>query len=221
MRLRALDLFCGAGGASMGLHRAGFEVMGVDIAPQPRYPFAFVQADALAPPVRLERFHLIWASPPCQRFSSAGHSHRANGKEYPDLIGPTRAMLEAARRPYVIENVPQAPIRCDLALDGTMFNRRLKRRRHFELRHFFALAPSRQRTHRDGVICVVGNGRPSGMRPDGPRNTAAECREAMGIEWMDRATLVQAVPPDYAEHIGRAAAGFWATPFPNAELDLD
>jgi DNA (cytosine-5)-methyltransferase 1 len=187
----------------MGLHRAGFDVVGIDHRRQPRYPFTFIQANALRPPVQLDRFDLIWASPPCQRYSSAAHKERLNGKEYPDLIEATRRLLRG--RIHCIENVPQAPIRADLALDGTMFGLRLERRRHFELGGFFALAPGRQRPHPDGVVCVVGHGRPSGMRPNGPANTAAECRQAMGIDWMDRATLVQAIPPVYAEHIGRYA----------------
>ena len=205
MKPRALDLFCGAGGATRGLQLAGFHVTGVDIKPQPRYVGeVFHQADALTFP--LEGFDLVWASPPCQRFTSSGHYQRIRGKVHPDLIAATRDLLAAARL-SVIENVPQAPIRCDLALDGTMFNLRLVRRRHFELDGFFALAPSRQRPHSDGVLCVVGHGRPSGMKrgPGSPRNTVAECREAMGIDWMDRATLVQAIPPAYAQHIGEYA----------------
>jgi DNA (cytosine-5)-methyltransferase 1 len=203
IRPRALDLFCGAGGASMGLHRAGFDLTGVDAKSQPRYPFTFHQADALKFP--LEGFDFVWASPPCQRFSSAAEYSRQQGTDYPDLIAQVRARLKACGAPWVIENVPQAPVRCDVALDGTMFGLRLVRRRHFELGGFFALAPCRQRPHPDGVMCVVGHGRPSGMRPDGPRNTAAECREAMGIDWMDRATLTQAIPPAYSELIGRSA----------------
>lgn len=204
--LRALDLFCGAGGATRGLQLAGFHVTGVDIKPQPRYlGEVFHQADALTFP--LEGFDLIWASPPCQRFSSAAHAERSRGKEYPDLIAATRQRIGTAGVHTVIENVPQAPIRCDLALDGTMFNLRLVRRRHFELSGFFALAPSRRRSHPDGVLCVVGHGRPSGMKrgPGAPLNTVGECRVAMGISWMDRATLVQAIPPAYAQHIGEYA----------------
>jgi DNA (cytosine-5)-methyltransferase 1 len=204
-RPKALDLFCGAGGASMGLHRAGFDVTGVDIRPQPRYPFTFVQADAMMFP--LEGHDLVWASPPCQRYSSAAEYSRQRGAEYPDLIAATRCRLEASGVLWVIENVPQAPVRPDVVLDGTMFGLRLVRRRHFELGGFFCMAPGRHRPHPDGVMCVVGHGRPSGMKrgPGAPTNTVTECREAMGIDWMDRATLVQAIPPAYSELIGRAA----------------
>jgi DNA (cytosine-5)-methyltransferase 1 len=206
-RPRALDLFCGAGGAAMGLHRAGFDVVGVDIKPQPRYPFPFIRGDALKPPVRLADFDLVWASPPCQHASSAAHRMRQLGKVYPNLIEPTRRMLDGCGRPYVIENVPQAAVRPDIALEGPMFGLRLLRRRHFELSGFFALALSRLRPHPDGVVCVVGHGRPSGMRrgPRRPTNSAAECRAAMGIDWMSRDELTQAIPPAYSEWIGRYA----------------
>jgi DNA (cytosine-5)-methyltransferase 1 len=98
MTLRALDLFCGAGGASMGLHRAGFEVVGIDHRQQPRYPFTFIQADALRPPVRLEDFALIWASPPCQGYSRLRHLPWLRDREYPLLIDPVRDMLRQAGR---------------------------------------------------------------------------------------------------------------------------
>lgn len=208
---RALDLFCGAGGASMGLHRAGFQVVGVDIAAQPHYPFPFIRGDALAPPLRLDDFDLIWASPRCQAFTSAGGYQRIHlGRQYPDQIPATRALLATARRALtVIENVPQAPIRCDLMLDGTMFPAlRVIRRRHFELnfRAPFALGfDARGHVLRHGWICVVGNGTCSWLWKRGVRTRNADHRAAMGIDWMPRNGLSQAVPPAYAEFIGRAA----------------
>src|SRR5574342_244387 len=93
MKYRALDLFCGAGGASMGLHRAGFDVTGIDNHPQPRYPFRFIQGDALRPPVRLEDFDLVWASPPCQGYSRTRHLPWLKDKKRPLLIPPTRELL--------------------------------------------------------------------------------------------------------------------------------
>src|SRR5215813_8182926 len=99
---RCLDLFCGAGGASMGLHRAGFDVTGVDIKPQPRYPFKFVQADAMEYP--LEGFDFIWASPPCQRYTMAQNAAK-NAEAHPDLIPALRYNLTGTATPWVIENV--------------------------------------------------------------------------------------------------------------------
>ena len=102
MRPRALDLFCGAGGASMGLSRAGFDVVGVDIEPQPEYPFDFVRADALTYP--LDGFDFIWASPKCQRYSAATRQS-GNPEAHPDQVPAVRERLLAAGMPYAIENV--------------------------------------------------------------------------------------------------------------------
>lgn len=135
-RPRALDLFCGAGGAAMRLHRAGFDVVGVDIKRQPRYPFQFIQGDALALPVRLEDFDLVWASPPCQAHTAL--SKMWNAREHVDRIPETRALLVKSGVPYVIENVPGAPLKASLRLCGTMFDLRtpcgaeLRRHRYFE-----------------------------------------------------------------------------------------
>lgn len=208
MKPRALDLFCGAGGASMGLHRAGFDVVGVDIKRQPRYPFAFVRADALRPPFDLGEFDLIWASPPCQAYTVAAHNERAAGKVYADLIVATRDMLAGAGRLTVIENVPGAPMKAHIVLDGTMFpSLKVIRRRHFETNFRTPLRlgfPSAGLLLK-GWCCVVGGGTGSWMWARGARQTAQQCRDAMGIDWMTRIELSQAIPPAYAEFIGRAA----------------
>ena len=116
---RALDLFCCAGGASEGLRRAGFEVVGVDIEPQPHYPFEFHQADALTFP--LDGFDFIWASPPCQAYTLC---QRIQKNEHPDLVAPIRERLHANGAPYCIENVPGAPLVEPIELCGTMFGLR-------------------------------------------------------------------------------------------------
>lgn len=150
--LRALDLFCGAGGASMGLHRAGFDVTGVDIKPQPRYPFKFIQADALEFP--LEGYDFIWASPPCQAFTRLKHLPWVKDKEHPNLIPGTRDALIQAGVPFVIENVEGSPLGDTgflIMLCGTMFglgtaNGRAELRRHrlFETSFSIPLRPACQ-----------------------------------------------------------------------------
>lgn len=123
---RALDLYCKAGGAARGLALAGFEVVGVDVEPQPNYPYEFIQADVLAVdgeglPVWWSDWDLIWASPPC--LANTALRHAPNAKKHEDLIAPTRNLLKASGRPYVIENVVGAEsLRVDLMLRGNMFD---------------------------------------------------------------------------------------------------
>jgi len=134
---KALDLFCGAGGASMGIFRAGFDVTGVDIAPQPRYPFEFRQGDALAADLR--GYDFVWASPPCQRYTRAQNAAK-NAHAHPDLVAPIRAKLEAWGGPWIIENVVGAPLVNPLTLCGLAFGLNVKRHRLFES-NCFLLAP--------------------------------------------------------------------------------
>jgi DNA (cytosine-5)-methyltransferase 1 len=124
----ALDLFCGAGGASMGLYQAGYNVIGVDIRAQPRYPFRFVQADALKPPFRLDDFDFIWASPKCQRWT-APVQQRGISDRHPDQITPLRPLLASIGVLWCIENVPRSPLRRDLILTGEMFGAATYRKR--------------------------------------------------------------------------------------------
>lgn len=225
MRPKALDLFCGAGGAAMGLYRAGFDVVGVDIKPQPRYPFPFVRGDALKPPMRLKDFDLVWASPPCQAFTSMRHLGKRAGEGALDLIDPVRELLRGARA-WVIENVPGAPLQSAFELCGSAFGLGVRRHRRFES-SFFVLVPECQ--HGGGyVVPVWGDGRPSrqearrarrpiavyGDHPQQPGDktyrvnrarTLEEGSGAMGIDWMDWRPLTQAIPPAYSEHIGKYA----------------
>lgn len=215
-RPRVLDLFCGGGGAGMGYHRAGCDVVGVDINPQPRYPFEFVLADALhvlgqngwVGTLIDEDFDAIHASPPCQAFTSLRTLHP--DRDYPELIAPTRKLLEAVGLPYVIENVPGAALRKPVVLCGSMFglgtsDRQLRRHRLFEC-SFPVSQPSC--AHHGGVVGVYGNGG-GGEHWDerghskGYKGTASEYREAMGIDWMgSNREIAQAVPPAYTEHVG-------------------
>jgi DNA (cytosine-5)-methyltransferase 1 len=207
--MQILDLFCGARGAAMGLHRAfpEAEITGVDINPMPRYPFEFVQADAMTYP--LDGYDLIWASPPCQRYSRATVQRRAAGVEYPDLLADTRSRLRQSGLPYIIENVPLAPMIDAVLLCGTMFDElRILRHRLFESNQRLQAPP--HRSHKGLVrgigkdfVCVVENAWKKGIHKD---YTLAVWSEAMGIDWMTRRELSEAVPPAYAEYLGRQLA---------------
>jgi len=216
--MRILDLFCGGGGAGMGYHRAGFEVVGVDIKPQPRYPFAFVQMDAIATIETLLAgnfitdnhggawylcsFDAIHASPPCQAYSLAGQQWRAVGKEYADLVAKTREALKQTWKPYVIENVPGAPLFNPLVLNGALFGMNIRRTRLFETSFnlpFILLpkeGPSRFRIGRppqesDPIV------------PVGHFSNVQRAREVMGLHWMTGKEITQAIPPAYTEYIGK------------------
>ena len=201
MRPRILDLFSGAGGAAMGYHRAGFDVVGVDIKPQPNYPFQFVLIDALAAlrdKYWLQDFEAIHASPPCQDHMMTPHRKHGTGW----LLPATRDLLEASGLPWVIENVPGAPMRADFKLCGCQFDLELRRERWFETSwHGFQMSYSHN--HEKPVPSVVGHGTPSWVRHKlGYNPTIAHYRAAMGIGWMNRGELSQAIPPDYTEFIG-------------------
>ena len=197
---RLLDLFCGAGGAAMGYHRAGFEVVGVDINPQPHYPFEFHQGDAMTWP--LEGFDVIHASPPCQVFVTRGRTQRrADRPPHLDLVPQTRHRLDASGTRYVIENVATSSLRPDIVLCGSMFGLKVRRHRHFEGRP--PLLPwTPMCNHTGPIFGVYGHGAgPRKERTDW--GTVADWREAMGIDWMTRDELTQAIPPAYTEWIGR------------------
>lgn len=214
MRPRALDLFCCAGGASMGLHRAGFDVVGVDLVPHKRYPFPFMRADALSFP--LDDFDFIWASPPCQAYTDMQHAPGAKGSVHPMLIEPVRKMLMEFGAPYCIENVEGAPLLEPITLCGSMFGLgaqgcRTQRHRLFECS--FPIEQPRCRHDSRPVIGVYGGHARRRAASAGGRTTRdvwrgghrAAASEAMGIDWMTLDELSEAIPPAYAEYIGRAA----------------
>ena len=227
-RPRMLDLFCCAGGAGMGYSRAGFEVYGVDLDPQPNYPFAFAQTDAIAllrhligggswwftSPngatewLTLADFDAIHASPPCQGYTALAAVH---GNEWPKLVEPVRELLDATGLPYVIENVQGSPVRRDMTLCGEMFGLGVIRHRYFELGGWQGTAPA-HKPHRGRVagmrhgewftgpyFAVYGEG--------GGKGTVVQWQQAMGIDWTDvRREIAEAIPPAYTELIGRQLA---------------
>lgn len=211
--MRLLDLFCGAGGAAMGYHRTGFtDIVGVDIKPQPRYPFTFVQGDALEYVAEHGReFDAIHASPPCQAYSVASNVHKNAGKVYPGLLAVTRSLCIASDRPYVIENVPLAPFRGHvLTLCGVMFDLPIFRHRGFECSTM--VLASQHPSHEgkrigEGYYSIAGGaGRWKSwgtVHRNVTKGTRSEWRQAMGIDWMTRYELTQAIPPAYTELIGR------------------
>ena len=223
-RPKALDLYCCAGGAAMGLHRAGYDVTGVDIKPQPRYPFRFILGDALAQD--LSGYDLVWASPPCQAHTSMKTMH--NAKKHPDLIPATRAKLEAWGGLWIMENVVGAPLRNPVMLCGTMFglgceDAELRRHRLFEC-SFAVLAPECRHGQRVATMGVYGGhlrnrkrARTIGIYGEGVRDSVRKMdkgvedfdvnqgREAMDIHWMTLAELCQAIPPAYSEFLASQA----------------
>jgi hypothetical protein len=223
-RPRLLDLFCGAGGAGVGYHRAGFDVYSVDIAPQPNNPSPFHQGDALevlavllaggaidfthkdgrVEWLTLADFDAIHASPPCQGYTALAAVH---GNEWPKLVPAVRELLDATGLPYVIENVQGSPVRRDMTLCGEMFGLGVIRHRYFELGGWPGVAPA-HKAHRGRVagmrhgewftgpyFAVYGEG--------GGKGTVAQWQAAMGIDWTDvRHEIAEAIPPAYTEFIG-------------------
>lgn len=206
--LRLLDLFCGAGGASVGYWQTGFRVVGVDTHPQSRYPFPFYQADALEFLVRHgSEFDVIHASPPCQAYSTLAHTYQPG--RHVGSVEAVRDALIRTGKPYVIENVPGAPLRDPLVLCGSMFGlgcsgRQLRRHRLFESNK--PLSVPRPCNHFRPSVGVYGHGGPAfrtDSRRGGYQGTAVERREAMGVYWMTQAELSQAIPPVYTRCIGK------------------
>jgi DNA (cytosine-5)-methyltransferase 1 len=186
MKPRALDLFCGAGGATRGLQQAGFHVTGVDIKPQPRYcGDVFHQADATMFP--LDGFDFVWASPPCQGYSRTRHLPWLKGKQHPLLIPVMRERLMTQDAPWAIENVGDAPLK-GIALTGGMFGLPFRRLRVFETSHLiFGPAPVREKAGLPGRLFG---------------NRLKMQQAGMGCDWMTKKEASEAIPPAYAKYIG-------------------
>ncbi len=208
-KYRLLDLFCCAGGAAKGYQQAGFEVVGVDIDQQPNYPYKFIQADALTlSPEFLATFDAIHASPPCQSYSDLA-KRNGNADAWPRLIDPVRDMLIKTGLPFVIENVEGAPLRNPIVLCGTMFlGLRVLRHRLFET-NFKVTAPphgkhpkvhtfDKRKSHYGKTDDMIDFVQVTG----GGNCSIAAARDAMGIDWMTKGELNEAIPPAYTKHIG-------------------
>jgi DNA (cytosine-5)-methyltransferase 1 len=197
----------------MGYHRAGFDVVGVDIKPQPHYPFKFIQADALSLDLEfLRQFDAIHASPPCQAYCALRHLLTDDGqlfpRTYPDLVVKTRDLLVASGKPYVIENVPKAPLINPIMLCGSSFGLKVRRHRLFETPISLSSLSCNHKEQGRPIDVSGTGGRRINRRPDDhggntnkPRNLA-EAQGAIGIDWMKRYELSQAIPPAYTEFIG-------------------
>ena len=242
MKPRLLDLFCGAGGAAMGYHRAGFEVVGVDIKPQPNYPFEFVQLDALGVLKGKvaaiaewgdegNAFDAIHASPPCQHFTKYGNTHKDIKDRYEDLIEPTRKLLKFTGLPYVIENVERSPLVNPIRLCGSMFDRKgtndIQRHRLFETN--WPLAAPGQCDH-----SIWRPNRYTGGRSIERGGAHVLCRKTMeigkwgipletqkwgmGVDWsITVRELSEAIPPAYTEYVGFQLRAYLATSVPLTE----
>jgi len=222
---RLLDLFCGAGGCSVGYFRAGFRnIVGVDVKPMPRYPYRFDRGDAIEYLIENHhRFDAIHASPPCQAYSVATAGLRKAGKVYSDLVATTRHALVTIGKPWVIENVVGSPlsrtptdaIGC-VQLCGSMFGLRMSKEevgsghddgwyleRHRWFEGNFSLRPPGPCNHVGKALSVVGHGTQSAVyKKFGYVSKADNRRIIMGIPWMDRTSIAQAIPPAYTEWIG-------------------
>lgn len=211
-----IDFFCGAGGCSVGYSRAGFDVIGCDIEPQKRYPFDFLQMDALEALQRLlvgesllfgdrgisladvAAFH---ASPPCQAYSKS--SPLANDSKKVDMIADVRFLLRSAGKPYIIENVEGSPLLgSPLLLCGTMFDLRVIRHRYFENNICLWVPPSPcnhwSKINENGFCTMFGRG--ASKEKGGNK---ADWQRASGIDWMTVSEMSQAIPPAYTEFIGK------------------
>lgn len=208
-KFRILDLFCCAGGAGMGYSQVGFEVVGIDIKPQPNYPFTFIQGDALAlEPAFIATFDALHASPPCQSYSDLA-KRNGNADEWPRLIEPVREMFIRSGLPYVIENVEGAPLHNPVILCGTMFpGLRVLRHRLFEAN--FPITRPEHKKHpkvhtfdkRKSHFGKTNEWTDFVQVTGGGNCTIAAARQAMDIGWMTKNEINEAIPPAYTRFIG-------------------
>jgi len=205
--MKLLDLYCKAGGASKGYQLAGFDVVGVDIKKQKRYPYEFIQADCLELMKDMDflrSFDVITASPPCQTHSITQHLRNAQGKSTDkiDLIPQTREALVTSGKPYVIENVPGSPLINPIKMCGSSFGLKVRRHRLFESN--IQLTSSVCNHKEQGKpVGIYGSMRDEIPKGGHTAKSIEQAREAMGIDWMIWGELVEAIPPVYTETIGK------------------
>jgi DNA (cytosine-5)-methyltransferase 1 len=230
MLIKLLDLFCKAGGCSVGYQRAAsklntiIEITGIDIEPQPNYPYNFIQADAVEFLTKnWNQFTHIHASPPCQKYTNQAAQFRKKGKEYSDALEKIKPMLYSTCLPCVIENVMPAPVRPDLILRGDMFGLKTLRKRKFELVNWFMMQPGMGYikpgavVHRGEYITCTGNGNKGSMNKakkytpflHADKTTLITWSKAMGIDWMTTDEMREAIPPAYTELIGIEFFKIW------------
>ena len=204
--MKLLDLFCGAGGASMGYSKAGFEVTGIDLKHGKRYPFKYIRGDVMdyiTDMNFLRSFDVIHASPPCQTFSATKHLRNAQGKSTSklDLVEPVRNALIESGIPYIIENVEGAPLIDPVLVCGSAFDLKVRRHRLFE--SSFALVGTQCNHKKQGKpVGIYGSMRDEIPNGGHTAKTMEEANEAMGIDWMIWGELVESIPPVYTAFLG-------------------
>ena len=217
-KIKLLDLYCGAGGCSMGYFLAAkqlnidIEIIGVDIVNQKNYPFKFIQSDALKYlKQNHKKFNIIHASPPCQIFSRTTANHKLKGKNYDNQLPGLIEIIQKIQIPIIIENVPDSPIRNDIVLRGDIFRLKVLRARKFQIENAFILKPHLPKiigSVQDGDFCTVaGKGsyisNKKNKQPKFKKSSIIETwKYALGIDWMKTyKELANSIPPDYTKWI--------------------